>query len=67
MTESMDMAVCPKCGGKNPPDSRFCGYCGTGIPQESEEKKGIIPEVAEPAEADRTEAAGSARTGRAPD
>jgi eukaryotic-like serine/threonine-protein kinase len=26
---------CPSCGHENPPDAKFCGQCGTALPQEA--------------------------------
>lgn len=31
-------AICPACGGKNPGDSKFCGYCGANLEDAGNEK-----------------------------
>ncbi len=26
-----DVSICPKCYRQNPPDNKFCGYCGSEL------------------------------------
>jgi len=31
-----NVSICPKCIRQNPPDNKFCGYCGSEIIQKKE-------------------------------
>jgi class 3 adenylate cyclase len=43
--------LCPRCGFENPPDYRFCGRCGTPLPDESEAEPPAAPAAERPDDA----------------